>query len=76
MTEERSSGHGAGPGATGVEPSTAEPVQATAASGGIEVPLGTPVGQDEMRELKRRAERPDPSDQQEAPGYEDPSARG
>ena len=76
MTEERSSGHGAGPDATGVEPSTAGPVPAAAGSGEIEVPLGMPVGEDEMRELKRRAERPDPSDQQEAPGYEDPSVRG
>jgi hypothetical protein len=76
MTGDSPSGRGAGPDATGVEPSAAQPVQAAAGSGEMEVPLGLPVGGDEMRELKRRAERPDPSDQHEAPGHEDPSAPG
>jgi hypothetical protein len=76
MTEDRWSGRGAGPDATGVEPSAAQPVQTTAGSAEIEVPLGMPVSADELRELTRRAERPDPSDQHEAPGCEDPSAPG
>lgn len=70
--------HNAGEGgtaeATQVEPTTMEPERAEEGTGGIAVPIGTPVAGDRLSELKRRAERPDPSHEASAT-EEDPAQR-
>jgi hypothetical protein len=60
-------GPGAGPPASGVEPSpTAEP-EPERQSGATAVPLGTPASEEEWRELKRRADEPDPDAEEDPP---------
>lgn len=62
-----SEGPGAGPAPFGVEPSpTAEP-EPERQSGAIAVPLGSPASEEEWRELKRRAEEPDPDVAEDPP---------
>lgn len=53
-------GPGGAPEATEVEPSAAERVPVDEDREEIVIPHGSPVGPDELRELKRRAEQPDP----------------
>lgn len=70
-SHERGAGPGAGPPATGVEPSAAEPAPSGEHTGEAAVPLGSPVDADELRELKRRAEQPAPPSDRGAAGDED-----
>ena len=68
---DESRGPGAGPAATPVHP-PARPDAAERGAGSSAVPIGTPGGAEELRELKRRAEQPDrPTG--EDPAAEDPS---
>ena len=69
--QERGAGEGRTSQGAQVEPSAAEPELAEDDSGGIAVPLGTPVDAKTLRELKRRAEQPDPHGEA-APTAEDP----
>ncbi len=57
---DRAAGPGRAAEATGVEPSTSESESAHENAGEIAIPIGSPVGADELRELKRRAGHPDP----------------
>ncbi|MBC3192823.1 hypothetical protein H7X46_17295 [Pseudonocardia sp. C8] len=66
-------GAGRGPEAAGVEPSAAEPDPADEHPE-QEVPIGSPVGPDEWRELKRRAEQPDPPPDRDDTAEQDPEA--
>lgn len=73
--QDRGPGPGGAPEATGVEPSAVETESADETAGAIAIPLGSPVGANELRELKRHAERPDLSAEQD-PSDQDPEASG
>jgi len=66
-TGDREAGPGTGLDAIEVEPSAAEPASAEGNDGEVVIPLGSPVGVDELRALKQRAEQPDPSAEREMP---------
>ncbi len=70
---DESRGPGSGPAATPAEPAD-HPVAARRGDGGESVPIGTPGGAEEMRELKRRAEEPDLLTGEDAGAAEDPTA--
>jgi hypothetical protein len=73
---EREAGSGEAPEGTRVDPSAAEPEPAEDDTGAAAVPIGSPAGPDELRELKRRAEQPDPAPDDPATADEDPHAPG
>lgn len=69
---DESRGPGAGPAATPVHPPV-RPDAAERGAGGQAVPIGTPGGAEELRELKRRAEQPDRLTGEDAGAAEDPT---
>jgi hypothetical protein len=71
-TGDPSAGTGGGPGAVPVDPSSGEPVPTDASDGETALPIGVPVDADQLLELKRRADLPDPSPAQDATTAEDP----
>jgi hypothetical protein len=69
---DESRGPGSGPAATPVEPPD-RPAAPRRGDGDEAVPIGTPGGAQEMRELKRRAEEPDLLTGEDAGAAEDPT---
>lgn len=60
-------GPGAGPAPSGVEPSTTAEPEPERQSEAIAVPIGTPSSEEEWRDLKRRADEPDPDAEDDPP---------
>ncbi|MGH3814479.1 MAG: hypothetical protein ACRDUV_18835 [Pseudonocardiaceae bacterium] len=62
--DDQSAGPGEGPAATGVEPGPSTEGEPSEHTGDVQIPLGRPVDEEQWRELKRRADQPDPSAEQ------------
>lgn len=69
--DEQRASSGAGPAATDVEPGASAAPEPPHQSGETAVPLGTPADDEEWRELKRRADEPDESGEQDPPSAGD-----
>jgi hypothetical protein len=73
---DRTAGSGGAPEGTEVDPSASEAEPPEDDTGAVAIPIGTPAGPDELRELKRRAEQPDPAPEDADTADEDPHASG